>query len=99
MSIVIDDPDLERTLQRIAADRGESVEDALRRILGADENVTDAGAAQAPAPGDTEAPDQGERQSFAERIRDLQECYRRNVVDHTSTDDELLGYDEDGLPS
>jgi hypothetical protein len=32
-------------------------------------------------------------------LRELQARYREAVVDRESTDDELLGYDEHGLPS
>jgi hypothetical protein len=100
MSLLIDNPELERQLRALAAERGESVEDVLRQALshvGQPEHAPKqqksstepAGAAHPANVGPSDVPDW---------LADLQEEYRRHVVDRTSTDDELLGYDEDGLP-
>ena len=99
MSIVIDDPDLERRLRALAAERGESVEEVVRRSLQGSEHSE-------KAPGSGEqlrgvqvalSPDGGlEAPAW---LRELQVRYRTAVLDDESTDDELLGYDADGLPS
>jgi hypothetical protein len=98
MSIVIDDPDLERDLRALAAERGESVEALVRRGLntirqdtgGADTRLYPEAQTQQASGSASEAP---------AWLRELQARYREAVVDRESTDDELLGYDEHGLPS
>lgn len=85
MSIVIDDPETERLARALAAQTGESVEEVVRRLL-----LEHAGGLATAAKDDEAA--------LAERIRALQREFRPYLVDDERSDDEILGYDEHGLP-
>jgi hypothetical protein len=98
MSIVINDPELERDLRALAAERGESVEALVRRALSLERPLSQDNSVGHETSGRRRAADPAKTNDLEARIRDLQEEYRRHLVDETSTDDELLGYDEDGLP-
>jgi hypothetical protein len=93
MSIEIDDPDVERALRKLAQDRGEPVERLAARLLKEELAVADDHRGSA-AP----AKDQNEDE-LATAIRDLQERFHRSLADAASSDDALVGYDADGLPS
>ena len=98
MSIVIDDPDLERDLRALAAERGESVEALVRQ--GLDTIRHEGGHSEPGEPPESLTRPVGESApDVPVWLRDLQARYREAVVDTESSDDELLGYDEHGLPS
>ena len=99
MSLVIDDPELERRLRALAAERGESVEDVVRRSLQGSEHAEKAPALAEELRGVQGARSRDDGQDVPAWLRELQVRYREAVVDDESTDDELLGYDADGLPS
>jgi hypothetical protein len=90
MTLVIDDPDLERTLRTLAAERGESVEEVVRngvRGLGAR-----TGSVARPAESA-----QDRRRRFAQARRIVDRIYAEIRHDRR-TAEEILGYDADGLP-
>jgi hypothetical protein len=98
MSIIIDDPDLERDLRALAAARGESVETLVRQGLNTIRQ--EAGGAETSLYLEAQTqPTRGGSPEVPIWLRELQARYREAVVDLESTDDELLGYDEHGLPS
>jgi len=101
MSIVIDDPELERELRALAAERGESVEEVVRRFVRpSGDYLSDEGPSAAPAKqSEPAAPSGHAHAQVPEWLSELQARYRSAVIDTQSTDDELLGYDQDGLPS
>lgn len=99
MSIVIDDPDLERKLRRLAAVRGESVEDLVRQGISTLSKEPLPAARSEQSRTAATGFDNGQSADVPDWVRELQARFRKSAVDLESTDDELLGYDEDGLPS
>ena len=89
MSIVIDNPELERQLRALADQRGESVEDLLLQLTGA--------AASQAAPAKRAETQQGREARLAEAQRIIDRIHAEIAHDPRSPD-EILGYDEDGLP-
>lgn len=87
MAIVVDDPDLERALKALAAERGARMEDALRRVL-------------RPTAPDPEEPAETDAQR-ATRIARAQHLISRiyaRIGHDTRSAEEILGYDNHGLP-
>ncbi len=90
MSIVIDDPETERLARALAAQTGESVEEVVRRLL-----LEHAGTRAKQAEKEDEA-------TRAERIAEARrtaERIRSKLSDDGRSADEILGYDERGLPT
>jgi len=86
MSIVIDDPEIERLARGLAAETGESVEQVVARLLREHGDVT-------------KSRKRADAKELARRIRALQQEVQEHLVDDPRSDDEILGYDERGLPS
>jgi antitoxin VapB len=87
MSIVIDDPEIERLARDYAARTGERVEDAIGRLL----------RAQQPA-GDTAEETEAEREERLARAQEIVRRIQSKLSDDGRSADEILGYDEHGLP-
>jgi antitoxin VapB len=86
MGLSVKNPEVERMLRQIAGRRGVGMTEALRQLLAEEE-------ARAAAQREAEV---------AAKLRRLHEIQARvaalpNVSD--MTDDEILGYDENGIPS
>ena len=90
MSIVIDNPELERQLRALADQRGESVEDVLFQLTG-----TTASQA-APA---NRAETQQEREARLAEVQRIIDRFAALDVQDPRTPDEIIGYDEHGLPT
>lgn len=90
MSIVIDNPELERQLRTLADQRGESVEDVLLQLAG-----TTASQA-APA---NRAETQQEREARLAEVQRIIDRFAALDVQDPRTPDEIIGYDEHGLPT
>jgi antitoxin VapB len=90
MSIVIDNPELERQLRALADQRGESVEDLLLQLTGA--------TASQAAPAKRAETQQGREARLAEVQRIIDRFAALDVQD-PRTPDEIIGYDEHGLPT
>ena len=90
MSIVIDNPELERQLRTLADQRGESVEDVLLQLAG-----TTASQA-APA---NHAETQQEREARLAEVQRIIDRFAALDVQDPRTPDEIIGYDEHGLPT
>ena len=90
MSIVIDNPELERQLRALADQRGESVEDLLLQLTGA--------TASQAAPAKRAETQQGREARLAEAQRIIDRFAALDVQD-PRTPDEIIGYDEHGLPT
>jgi hypothetical protein len=89
--LMIDDPEIERRIREEAARTGQPPEEVLRSILAA---VPPAAPRSQPTPVSPE-----ERARRLEVIREAQERVARlHVLDARPMND-LLGYDESGLPS
>lgn len=91
--ITIDDPETERLARDLAARSGESVEAVVRAALKDRADATPApSAAQAEAPPEVQSRRRAALLAFREEIAKLP------VLDPRSPD-EILGYDENGLPT
>ena len=88
MSIVIDDPEIERLARDLAAQTGESVEEALRRLLR--ERALSAPPRREPSSDEV-------ARRIAEGRRIVRQFAELPVYDDRPPDD-LVGYDDDGLP-
>ena len=89
--ITIDDPETERLARELAARRGESVEAVVRAaVLAQAATVEELAQAEAPPA------EQARRKIVIERIQ--REIAALPVLD-TRSADEILGYDENGLPT
>lgn len=89
MSLVINDPELDRMAQELADATGVSVEEAVR----------DAVEAKLKACGNAAAPRAAKKEINREEIdRILGRVAKLPVLDDR-TPDEIIGYDEHGLPS
>lgn len=91
--ITIDDPETERVARELAARGGETVEDFIRKAVRAQ------AAAEAPvhsAPADV-SPEIRDRRLAA--LREFQESIAALPVLDPRSPDEILGYDENGLPT
>lgn len=84
MAIVIDNPELEERVRAAAARTGRTVEQFVAQSL----------EAATPRPRFTEA----EWQERLARIHAIQEEVKRELVLDGRTDEEIIGYDENGLP-
>ena len=94
MSIVIDDPDLERHLRALAAERGESVEDVVRRFV----RPSQTGSANAERHGGSNGESEQARQERLAEARRIIDRIHSEIVRDPRSPDEIIGYDEDGLP-
>ncbi|MBK1667222.1 hypothetical protein CKO28_04090 [Rhodovibrio sodomensis] len=95
MSLVIDDPDLERDLRALAAQRGERVEDVVRRALRSDGATRSRDPAEDNAGQETE---QARQKRLAEARRIIDRFAALDVLDPRAPD-EIIGYDDHGLPT
>ncbi|CAD5298000.1 Antitoxin VapB [Bosea sp. 62] len=84
MAILIKDPDADRIVRELAARTGETITDAVKTA--AEERL-----ARLPKP------KQG--RIDLEKVEKLLAEIRTYRVDDPRTDDEIIGYDENGLPS
>ena len=86
--ITIDDPETERLVRDLAARRGQSIDTVVRHAV----------LAQTPAvePGHA-SPEQIEARLA--RLREIQDQFGRLPILDARSADEILGYDENGLPS
>jgi antitoxin VapB len=88
--LTIDDPELERVIQDEAERTGQPPIEALRRI------VREARPAARPTPTRVSEEERASRLTF---IREMQERVAKLPVLDPRPMDELLGYDENGLPT
>lgn len=84
MSITIENPETERLARELARRRGVGVAEAVNAALEAE-------LARAPAPA-------AEEPGLAERLLKIAEEYRKLPVLDDRTPEEILDYDEHGLP-
>ena len=89
MSIVIDNPELERQLRALADQRGGSVEDVLLHLTG-----TTAASTAAPRPTETEQ----EREARLAEVQRIIDRIHAEIAHDPRSPEEIIGYDEDGLP-
>ncbi len=85
MALSIKNPETERLARELARVTGESLTEAVTEALRA-RLVRETGRNE-------------DMDRFLERIREIQDEVRRLPVLEAGTDEELLGYDEYGLPS
>jgi antitoxin VapB len=95
MSIVIDDPDLERHLRALAAERGESVEDVVRDFVGGTTGGEVGSESVIASRGESE---RARRERWAE-VQRIIDRFAALEAEDSRTPDEILGYDEHGLPT
>lgn len=100
MALSIDNPEIDRLARELAATTGESVEqvvlDALRRsALDAMRRRAEMEAKREPTRFPT---DEESKRRFRDQIREIQERLAKLPVLDDRSADELLGYDEWGLP-
>ena len=84
MTVLIKDPDADRAIRRLAARTGETLTEAVR--IAADERFS-------RLPKTTGRIDRAELERVLTRIRSYP------TANEHLTDDEIIGYDENGLPS
>jgi antitoxin VapB len=89
MSIVIDNPELERQLRALADQRGESVEDVLFQLTGA--------TAPQAAPA-KRAETQQERDARLAEVQRIIDRIHAEIAHDPRSPEEIIGYDADGLP-
>ena len=89
MSIVIDNPALERHLNELADQRGESVEDVLLELT----RTTGTGAGT-PRTAETRQ----ERETRLAEARRIIDRINAEIGHDPRSPEEIIGYDEDGLP-
>jgi len=87
MSIVIDDPEIERLAHDLAAETGESVEQAIGRVL-RERRPSRRKGDETPA----------EREARLARAIELINRIQSKISDDNRSADEILDYDEHGLP-
>jgi antitoxin VapB len=95
MSIVIDDPDLERHLRALAAERGESVADVVRRFV----RPSQSGSANAERHGGSNGESERARRERWAEVQRIIDRFAALEAEDSRTPDEILGYDEHGLPT
>ncbi|MBX3093141.1 MAG: type II toxin-antitoxin system VapB family antitoxin [Cryobacterium sp.] len=84
MALSIKDPEADRLVRELAAATGESITDAARTAFA--ERLQRVRARAVP-------------EADRALIRDIIERARKRKIVDTRTDDEILGYDENGIPS
>ena len=89
--ITIDDPETERLVRELADRRGESVGAVVRSAV-----LAQAPAPMPPAPAPTTPEEQARRHAI---LVEIQERMGRLPVLDTRSADEIIGYDEDGIPT
>lgn len=85
MALSIKDEELDRKVRKLAALRGTSFTGAIRLAVD-NELARDGGDAEREA-------------RIDKAVREAQEWFRAGPVDWSMTDDEILGYDENGIPT
>ena len=85
MSILIKDPEADRIVRELAARAGETLTDAVK--IAAQERL-----ARLPKPAGKGSIDRG-------RLDQILSEFRARRIDDPRSDDEIIGYDEHGLPS
>lgn len=86
MTLVINDPELDRLAQELADATGVSVEEAVRSAVEA--KLADCGSRKPAKKREIDWPG----------IREIQRAFREAPVLDDRTPDEIIGYDEHGLP-
>jgi antitoxin VapB len=85
MALSIKNPETERLARKLARATGESLTQAVTHAL-RDRLVRETGRAEDP-------------EQMLDAIRKIQERVARLPILDTRTDDEIIGYDENGLPT
>jgi antitoxin VapB len=85
MALSIKNPETERLARKLARATGESLTQAVTHAL-RDRLVRETGRAEDP-------------ERMLDAIREIQERVARLPILDTRTDDEIIGYDENGLPT
>lgn len=93
--ITIDDPEIERLARELAARDGESVERFITKVVRAQAAASPLPEAGAP-PAEVSPEEQARRHAI---LLDIQERIAKLPVLYTRSADEILGYDENGLPT
>ena len=88
MTLIINDPELDRMAQQLADATGVSVEEAVREAVKAKLQTCGVPPEQKKAKRDIDW----------EAIREIQRAFREAPVLDDRTPDEIIGYDEHGLP-
>ena len=86
MPLIIDDPDLDRLAQELADATGVSVKEAVRDAVRAKLELC------------TEPKPSKKKKIDWEAIREIQQAFREAPVLDDRTPDEIIGYDDNGLP-
>ena len=87
MALSIKDPELDRNVRRLAKDRNTTLTGAIK--LAVDNELNKAQPRFSPE----------EREQRLARIHAMQRRIQREGIDRRLTDDEILGYDDRGLPN
>jgi antitoxin VapB len=94
--ITLDDPDLEAMLRVIQEETGEPPAVVIRRVLARTLDLRPSVLTHRPRTGEAPPEEQERRRAIIERIQ--REVAALPVLD-TRSADEILGYDENGLPT
>lgn len=86
MGISIKNPEVERLARKIAVDESISLTEAIKRALKAYQKTGDMVSAEV-------------RERRKKAIRKFQEACAARPIDYSLSNDEILGYDENGLPT
>jgi len=87
MAILIKDAETDELVRELAARTGETIKDAVK--IAARERLARLPVAQERRSGSVDKV----------RLAAIQAKFRANRIDDPRTDDEIIGYDENGLPS
>ncbi len=85
MALSIKDEETDRLVRRLARARKTSFTGAIRLA------VSNELARGGPTP--------DERERFLQAVREAQEIVRRSPIDWSRSEDDILGYDENGIPT
>lgn len=91
MSLTIKDPEVERLARELAEAAGEDIDAAVAQAVKARLEALRAETAEPQTPPD--------REGLAERLMEIGRRSAAKCVHDDRTPDEILGYDENGLPS
>lgn len=86
MALSIKDPEVDQMARRLARERQTTMTGAIKLALGNELNR-----------GERFSPEERARRTAA--ITEIQEEIARQGIDWSMTEDEILGYDENGLPN
>jgi len=94
MSLTIKDPEVERLARELAEAAGEDIDAAVARAVKARLEALRAGTGETAEPKTPPS-----REGLAERLMEIARRSAAKCVHDDRTPDEILGYDENGLPS